>query len=66
MTKLLGISAFISLLVFALAGCSQIAMKSDVASYEATVPKGPDSHFKAQVVGVQWLNPLVRRDYPTE
>lgn len=23
-------------------------------------------HFRAQVVGVQWLNPLVRRDYPTE
>ncbi|BEV13456.1 virulence factor [Herbaspirillum sp. DW155] len=23
-------------------------------------------HFKAQVVGVQWLNPLIRRDYPTE
>lgn len=22
--------------------------------------------FKAQVVGVQWLNPLARRDYPTE
>ena len=26
----------------------------------------PAEPFRAQVVGVQWLNPLVRRDYPTE
>lgn len=26
----------------------------------------PAPAFKAQVVGVQWINPLVRRDYPTE
>ena len=26
----------------------------------------PATPFKAQVVGIQWLNPLVRRDYPTE
>ena len=25
-----------------------------------------EERFKAQVVGVQWLNPLMRRDYPTE
>ncbi|MFA6069846.1 MAG: virulence factor, partial [Janthinobacterium sp.] len=31
---------------------------------ETTVPRsGP---FMAQVVGLQWLNPLQRRDYPTE
>ena len=31
---------------------------------EATVPRsGP---FMAQVVGLQWLNPLQRRDYPTQ
>jgi hypothetical protein len=26
----------------------------------------PAEPFRAQVVGVQWMNPLVRRDYPTE
>lgn len=26
----------------------------------------PPTPFQAQVVGVQWLNPLQRRDYPTE
>ena len=31
---------------------------------EAAAP--PAEPFRAQVVGVQWLNPLVRRDYPTE
>ncbi|WP_254679591.1 hypothetical protein OX462_07170 [Janthinobacterium sp. SUN098] len=31
---------------------------------EATVPRsGP---FMAQVVGLQWLNPLQRKDYPTQ
>lgn len=33
------------------------------AEAAATQPAEP---FRAQVVGVQWLNPLVRRDYPTE
>lgn len=32
-------------------------------SQAASAPAAP---FKAQVVGVQWLNPLIRRDYPTE
>ena len=26
----------------------------------------PAEPFRAQVVGVQWLNPLVWKDYPTE
>ena len=30
------------------------------------VASQPTEPFRAQVVGVQWLNPLVRRDYPTE
>ncbi len=34
----------------------------------ASAPPAPDpvKSYMAQVVGVQWLNPLQRRDYPTE
>lgn len=31
-----------------------------------TAPSPLQTPFKAQVVGLQWLNPLQRRDYPTE
>ena len=37
-----------------------------VAPAPAVVPAAPPQPFMAQVVGVQWLNPLQRRDYPTE
>jgi hypothetical protein len=39
------------------------AASAQAAAASAAKAEGP---FKAQVVGVQWLNPLVRRDYPTE
>jgi len=35
------------------------------ANTESTVPPATKP-FQAQVVGLQWLNPLQRRDYPTE
>lgn len=35
----------------------------DASSVTPAVPSGP---FVAQVVGAKWLNPLQRRDYPTE
>lgn len=31
-----------------------------------SVINGPAKPFMAQIVGLQWLNPLQRRDYPTE
>lgn len=37
---------------------------SAVATPAAAIP--PAEPFRAQVVGVQWLNPLVWKDYPTE
>jgi hypothetical protein len=37
-----------------------------LAPTPAAVPAAPAGPFIAQVVGVQWLNPLQRRDYPTE
>jgi len=43
------------------------AAPSATAEVKATAETAaPAPAFKAQVVGVQWLNPLVRRDYPTE
>jgi hypothetical protein len=33
---------------------------------DAIENKRSSAHFLAQVVGLQWLNPLQRRDYPTE
>ena len=32
----------------------------------AAPASSPAKPFQAQVVGLQWLNPLQRRDYPTE
>ncbi|MFC0130865.1 virulence factor, partial [Ralstonia solanacearum] len=32
----------------------------------ATAAAEPAKPFMAQVVGLEWLNPLQRRDYPTE
>ncbi|WP_369679824.1 hypothetical protein [Janthinobacterium sp. PC23-8] len=37
-----------------------------VAAIPSPVPPAPARPYMAQVVGVQWLNPLQRRDYPTE
>lgn len=36
------------------------------APSQAAPQAAPAPAFKAQVVGVEWLNPLIRRDYPTE
>jgi hypothetical protein len=46
-----------------LAASPVIAAPAAAATPATTVPAKP---FMAQVVGVQWLNPLQRRDYPTE
>lgn len=68
MARLLGIPAIVALAALALStGCSQLATRS--AEPTSTISASAVSNvglFKAQVVGVQWLNPLVRRDYPTE
>lgn len=42
---------------------AQAAAPSAGAISAANTPTGP---FMAQVVGLEWLNPLQRRDYPTE
>ncbi|MBS0346052.1 MAG: hypothetical protein JSR69_06270 [Proteobacteria bacterium] len=48
-------------LIGLLAGCASIN-----ESTRTPQPDRPTGPFRAQVVGVQWMNPLVRRDYPTE
>ena len=63
MTRFLAFPAIAALGAFALTACTTkpIPDSSDVVQKAA-----PGQPFMAQVVGVQWLNPLQRRDYPTE
>jgi hypothetical protein len=68
MARLLGIPSLVALLVLTLTtGCSQLAKKNaEHALGVAVKPVLSSGPFNAQIVGVQWLNPSVRRDYPTE
>lgn len=45
-----------------------VALAAEPASVEraASTASDPQKPFMAQVVGLEWLNPLQRRDYPTE
>lgn len=55
------------LAVAALALLSACASAPRFALANAAAPaSAPAKPFMAQVVGLQWLNPLQRRDYPTE
>jgi len=66
MTRLLvvpGLAAIATL--FFLSACAQPSV-AVIALTPAVVEAAPVDPFMAQVVGVQWLNPLQRRDYPTE
>ncbi|WP_020566380.1 hypothetical protein [Trinickia symbiotica] len=54
----LAVSTFFSLGTFDTAKAQTVATKA--GAVEAAEP------FVAQVVGIEWLNPLQRRDYPTE
>ena len=49
-----------------LVGTACTTRGSAVATPAAATATQSAEPFRAQVVGVQWLNPLVRRDYPTE
>lgn len=54
---------FLMLTMLVSASASKVPVAAPVA---AVVPAVPAQPYMAQVVGVQWLNPLQRRDYPTE
>jgi hypothetical protein len=66
MARLLALPALVAIVVLGL--LTACAGTPVVAAATAAVPAATESAnpFMAQVVGVQWLNPLQRRDYPTE
>ncbi|WP_098495809.1 virulence factor [Collimonas sp. PA-H2] len=66
MTRFLAFPAFAAVAAFGL--LTAFASTPIVATANAATPIANESSkpFLAQVVGVQWLNPLQRRDYPTE
>jgi hypothetical protein len=46
-----------------LIGCTSVTTNDSTAVAVVPLVEKP---FQAQVVGLQWINPLQRRDYPTE
>ncbi|WP_228545654.1 virulence factor, partial [Burkholderia pseudomultivorans] len=68
MTRWIKLPALAATAVFALVtGCSSAVIGTD-QPMSAPAPSTPvqEKSFVAQVVGLEWLNPLQRRDYPTE
>ena len=66
MTRFLALPVLAALAtLLLLSACAQQPAPSMSPALDA-VPSTPPPPFMAQVVGVQWLNPLQRRDYPTE
>ena len=63
MKRYLLIPFLFALLMFSLLSACAIKPVSQV---EIAAPAQPTRPYMAQVVGVQWLNPLQRRDYSTE
>jgi hypothetical protein len=66
MTRLLALPALAAVAVFGL--LTACASTPVIATASAATPVTTDATkpFMAQVVGLQWLNPLQRKDYPTE
>ncbi|MEO6920637.1 MAG: virulence factor [Collimonas sp.] len=66
MTRILALPTLAAVAVLAL--LTACAGTPIVATANAAAPakSEPSKPFMAQVVGLQWLNPLQRRDYPTE
>lgn len=65
MKRLLALPVLAALATLALLSACAHSPSVSGAALDAPAPAAP-SPFMAQVVGVQWLNPLQRRDYPTE
>ncbi|WP_419469077.1 virulence factor [Burkholderia pseudomultivorans] len=68
MTRWTKVPTLAAITVLALAtGCSSLTAES-AQPMSAPDPSTPvqEKPFVAQVVGLEWLNPLQRRDYPTE
>lgn len=66
MKRFLALPAFVAIVTLALLNACAKPPATVAAAQAATVPSKAPTPFMAQVVGLQWLNPLQRRDYPTE
>jgi hypothetical protein len=66
MTRLLALPALAAVAAFGLLTAFANAPVIATANAATPIASGPSKPFLAQVVGVQWLNPLQRRDYSTE
>ena len=66
MTRLLTIPALVAAAVLALLSACAAPVIATANSAPSPIATEPPKPFMAQVVGLQWLNPLHRRDYPTE
>ncbi|ORT79927.1 virulence factor [Burkholderia puraquae] len=68
MTRWIGLPALAGIAVFAFATAWSSATAEAAQPISAPAPSAPvqEGPFVAQVVGLEWLNPLQRRDYPTE
>ncbi|KFG98699.1 virulence factor [Burkholderia paludis] len=68
MTRWIGLPALVGVAVFAFvtAWSSSTAEAAQPISTPKPLPPAQERPFVAQVVGLEWLNPLQRRDYPTE
>lgn len=64
--RFLGLPSFAAIVVFGLLTAFATAPSASAAPAAPGPTAGSDKPFVAQVVGVQWLNPLQRKDYPTE
>jgi hypothetical protein len=66
MTRFLALPAVAAVATLALlTGCANSSVPT-AANAVTPIPADPAKPFMAQVVGLQWLNPLQRKDYPTE
>ncbi|MFX1807439.1 virulence factor [Paraburkholderia sp. A1RO-5] len=67
MKRLVAIPVLLAIATFAFTTAAMMPTPALAASPHTGTPQtDPAKPFMAQVVGLEWLNPLQRRDYPTE
>ncbi len=68
MTRWIGLPALMGIAIFSFSTAWAASTADTAAPDTSPVPSqsAKETPFLAQVVGLEWLNPLQRRDYPTE
>ena len=66
MTRLFTLPALLATAFLLLSSAAAMRPAQAAPTPAAPLAQTPPEPFVAQVVGIQWLNPLIRRDYPTE